>query len=166
MKTISKWLYTTIIFFILWMVLTGTLRWDELATGAIVSVILAIFTFHIFTTEGLANLSPKKVICGIIYFFPYLIWQMIKANFDVAYRVIHPKRPIKPGIVKVKTKMKSNLAKTIVANSITLTPGTFTLDVKDDEMYIHWIDVKTTNIEDASKMIPGVFEKCLMKFMD
>lgn len=166
MKTISKWLYTTIIFFILWMVLTGTLRWDELATGAIVSVILAIFTFHIFTTEGLANLSPKKVICGIIYFFPYLIWQMIKANIDVAYRVIHPKRPIKPGIVKVKTKMKSNLAKTIVANSITLTPGTFTLDVKDDEMYIHWIDVKTTNIEDASKMIPGVFEKCLMKFMD
>lgn len=166
MKSISKWLYTAIIFFIVWIALTGTFRWDELATGAAVSVILAIFTSHIFTTEGLSNLSPKKVLCGIVYFFPYLIWQMIKANLDVAYRVIHPKRPINPGIVKVKTKMKSDLGKTVVANSITLTPGTFTLDVKGDEMFIHWIDVKTQDVEEASKMIPGVFEKCLMKFLD
>jgi len=165
-KSISKWLYTAIIFFIVWIALTGTFRWDELATGAAVSVILAIFTSHIFTTEGLSNLSPKKVLCGIVYFFPYLIWQMIKANLDVAYRVIHPKRPINPGIVKVKTKMKSDLGKTVVANSITLTPGTFTLDVKGDEMFIHWIDVKTQDVEEASKMIPGVFEKCLMKFLD
>lgn len=166
MKSISRWLYTAIVFFIVWIALTGTLRWDELATGAIVSIILSIFTFHLFTTDGLKNLSPKKVICGIVYFFPFLIWQMIKANLDVAYRVIHPKRPINPGIVKVKTKMKSNLAKTIVANSITLTPGTFTLDIKGDEMFIHWINVKSQNTEEASKMIPGVFEKCLMKFMD
>ncbi len=166
MKSLSRWLYTAIIFFIIWIALVGTIRWDELVTGAAVSIILAIFTAHIFTTEGLSNLSPKKVICGIIYFFPYLIWQMIKANLDVAYRVIHPKRPINPGIVKVKTKMHSDLAKTIVANSITLTPGTFTLDVRGDEMYIHWIDVKTQDVEEASEMIPGVFEKCLMKFMD
>ncbi len=166
MKGISKWLYTAIVFLIVWVALTGTLRWDELVTGIAVSIILAIFTAHIFTTEGIKNLSPKRVVCGIIYFFPYLIWQMIKANLDVAYRVIHPKRPINPGIVKVKTKMRSNLAKTIVANSITLTPGTFTLDVKGDEMFIHWIDVKTDDVEEASKMIPGVFEKCLMKFMD
>ena len=166
MKSVSRYLYTVIMFFVVWVALTGTLRWDELVTGAAVSIILALFTFHIFTTEGLKNLTPKRVICGIVYFFPYLIWEMIKANLDVAYRVIHPKRPINPGIVKVKTRMKSDLGKTLVANSITLTPGTFTIDVIGDEMFIHWINVKSQDVEEASKMIPGVFEKCLMKFMD
>ncbi len=166
MKSLSGWLHAVIMFFIVWIALTGTFRWDELATGAAVSIILAIFTRHIFTTEGPSNLSPKKIIGAMVYFFPCLIWQMIKANLDVAYRVIHPKRPINPGIVKVKTRMKSDLAKTIVASSITLAPGTFTLDVKEDEMFIHWIDVKSQNVEKTSKMIPGVFEQCLMKFMD
>jgi multicomponent Na+:H+ antiporter subunit E len=166
LKALSRWLYTAIIFLLVWIALTGTVRIDELATGVIVSALLALFTYHLFTTEGLANLTPKKIFCAVIYFFPFLFWQMIKANLDVAYRVIHPRRPINPGIVKVKTKMKSDLGKLIVANYITLTPGTFTMMVDGDEMYIHWIDVKTDDVEKASEMIPGVFEKCLLKFME
>jgi len=165
MKNISRWLYTAIIMSILWVIFTGKLDSEELIAGVVISLVLALFTYRYFTEKGLLNLTPKKIFCGIIY-FPYLFWEMIKANFDVAYRVIHPKLPIKPGIVKVKTNMKSDLGKLLVANSITLTPGTFTLDIKDDTLYIHWINVQTTDTEEASKAISGRFERCLKRFLD
>ncbi len=166
MKHISRWLYTTVVFLIIWIGLTGTLRRDEFLTGLGVSIILALFTYHIFTTEGVKNLTPKRVFCAVVYFFPFFFWEMIKANFDVAYRVISPKRPINPGIVHVKTKMKSDLGRLLVTSSITLTPGTFSLDIDDDNLFIHWINVKDTSIEGASEKIPGVFEKCLTRFLD
>ena len=165
MKNISRWLYTAIIMFILWVIFTGKLDSEELIAGVVISLVLALFTYRYFTEKGLLNLTPKKIFCGIIY-FPYLFWEMIKANLDVAYRVIHPKLPIKPGIVKIKTNMKSDLGKLLVANSITLTPGTFTLDIKDDTLYIHWINVQTTDTEEASKAISGRFERCLKRFLD
>jgi len=90
-----------------------------------------------------------------------LFWEIIKANFDVAYRILHPKMPIKPGIVVIKTTLKSDIAKMILANSITLTPGTFTLDVIGDNLLIHWINVKTEDIDEATNMIGRRFEKYL-----
>ena len=101
----------------------------------------------------------------------HLIWELAKANFDVAYRVIlsllRPRNmPIAPGIVKVKTKLKSDLGKAILANSITLTPGTFTIDLKDDYLYIHWINVQHKDIEKATQDIVGRFEKFLLKIFE
>jgi len=69
--------------------------------------------------------------------------------------------PIKPGIVVIKTSLKSDIAKMILANSITLTPGTFTLDVIGDELLVHWINVKTEDIDEATNMIGQRFEKYL-----
>jgi multicomponent Na+:H+ antiporter subunit E len=86
---------------------------------------------------------------------------LIKSNFDVARRVLTPALPIKPGIVEVKTKLKSKFARMLLANSITLTPGTLTVDVKDDSFFIHWIDVKNEDVEAASKEIVEKFEKYL-----
>ena len=69
--------------------------------------------------------------------------------------------PIKPGIVIIKTGLKSDIAKMILANSITLTPGTFTLDIVDDTLLIHWINVRTENIAEATEIIGEKFEKYL-----
>jgi multicomponent Na+:H+ antiporter subunit E len=69
--------------------------------------------------------------------------------------------PIKPGIVVIKTELKNDLAKMILANSITLTPGTFTLDINNDKLLIHWINVKTDNTDEATKLIGERFEKYL-----
>ncbi len=162
---LSKFLYTALVMFLLWLLLTSSFNVQELVAGAVIAILVAAFTHERFTKKGLANLHPKRVVCMFIYFF-YFFWQMIKANIDVAWRVIHPKMPINPGIVHVKTKMKSDFGKLMVANSITLTPGTLTLEVLGDDMLIHWIDVKATDVETASKMIPGVFEKCLKEFME
>ena len=93
---------------------------------------------------------------------------MIKANFDVAYRVVHPKLPIKPGIVKVKTKLKSDTGLTFLANSITLTPGTMSVDIDRENgyLYIHWINVKSTDVEKATEIIVSRFEKILEKIFE
>ncbi len=72
-----------------------------------------------------------------------------------------PSLPINPGIVKVKTKLKSKMGRMILANSITLTPGTLTVDVQEDTFYIHWIDVETEDIDKATEKITRKFEKYL-----
>jgi multicomponent Na+:H+ antiporter subunit E len=76
--------------------------------------------------------------------------------------------PIKPGIVKIKTKLKKDSAITVLCNSITLTPGTLTMDVNEDrgELYIHWINVKAENVDEATEKISSVFEKILTEVFE
>jgi multicomponent Na+:H+ antiporter subunit E len=105
-------------------------------------------------------LHPKKLAYAVFYVF-YLFIEIIKANLDVALRVIKPVIPINAGIVKVKTKLKSPMGRLILTNSITLTPGTLTVDIKDDTLYIHWIDVKDKEESGATERIVSSFEKYL-----
>ncbi len=157
---ISRYLYTVIVLFLIWLFLTASLDPQELGFGLIMSLIVAAFAYEIFTTRGLANLHPKRVAYAIAY-IPYFLWAMIMANLDVAYRVLHPKRPINPGIVECKTVLENDVGKLALANSITLTPGTITLDVDGDKYFIHWIDVKDSTVEGASENITRPFEKFL-----
>jgi len=92
-----------------------------------------------------------------------LIWECIKANFDVAYRVLHPAMPIKPGIVKFKLNLQSDFARTMLANSITMTPGTIAVDIVGDYLYVHWIYVSSEDPEEYSQKIAGRFEKYIKK---
>jgi len=98
----------------------------------------------------------------IVYILVF-IRELLKANFDVARRVITPSLPINPGIIKFKSNLKSDYAKMVLANSITLTPGTLSIDIIDDTFYVHWIDVKSTNPEQAYKDVAETFEKILLK---
>ena len=70
------------------------------------------------------------------------------------------------GIVKVKTRLKSDMGKVFLANSITLTPGTFTVDLKNEYLYIHWIYVKHRDMEKATQDIVSRFESFLIKIFD
>ena len=88
---------------------------------------------------------------------------LIKANFDVARRVVNPKLPINQGIVSFESKLHNDFAKMVLANSITLTPGTLTVDVIGNKFYIHWIDVTTENKEEIYNEIAAPFEKVLLK---
>ncbi len=149
-----------VISFALWLALSSKLDLPELITGGVVCLIISLFAAHIYSKLGFPLLSLKGFLFSLIYII-VLFWEIIKANFDVAYRVLHPKMPIKPGIVVIKTRLKSDIAKTILSNSITLTPGTFTLDIIGDELLIHWINVKTEDIDEATNIIGRRFEKYL-----
>jgi len=158
----SRFIYTWIILFLIWYAFTTSLAPAELITGGVVSFILSIFTFKIFSCCGLKIFMPHKFIYVIQYIFVFII-ALIKSNLDVARRVISPSLPINPGIVEFETKLTNDFAKMVLANSITLTPGTLTVDVIDNKYYIHWIDVVSDKQEIAFKEIAEDFEKVLLK---
>ena len=81
-------------------------------------------------------------------------------------RVLHPALPIKPGIVKVKTNLKTDVGRTTLANSITMTPGTITVDIIDDIIYVHWIYVSSTDPEIYTEKISGRFEKYIRRIFE
>ncbi len=140
--------------------MTSTLAWEELTAGLIFSALIALFGYSYFTEKGLSGITLKKVLYFLLY-IPVFFWEMLKANFDVAYRVVHPKMPIRPGIVQIKTNLKSDIAKLILGNSITLTPGTLTIEIVKDNLLIHWINVKTEDIDQTTDIIGKRFEKYL-----
>jgi multicomponent Na+:H+ antiporter subunit E len=159
-EKIKAFVWLLVVTFVLWLALSSKLNRPEIICGGLVCLIISLFGAHIYSKLGLPPLSIKRILFLLVYLI-VLFWEVIKANFDVAYRVIHPKMPIKPGIVVIKTHLKSDIAKMILANSITLTPGTFTLDVIGDKLLIHWINVKAEDIDEATSLIGHRFEKYL-----
>ncbi len=153
--------------FIVWLGLSWSVDWQHLLVGFVVSLLVSYIVGDLFTQNPWKFKQPKRYL-WVIYYLLVLVWEMLKANFDVAYRVIHPKLPIRPGIVKVKTKLKSDAALTYLANSITLTPGTFTIDIDKEKgyLYIHWINVVTEDIEKATEIIVRRFEKILERIFE
>lgn len=149
-----------VITFVLWMALTSKLDRPELICGLLVCLVISLLGAHLYSKLGFPSLSAKMFLFSLVYVI-VLLWEIVRANLDVAYRVIHPKMPIRPGIVVIRTRLKSDIAKMILANSITLTPGTFTLDVIGDELLIHWINVKSEDTDEATKMIGQRFERYL-----
>ena len=157
------WLFS--IAFILWLALTSSFSVPEVITGLAVALVVSAIGARIYSKLGLPALTPRRAFFSIVY-VAVLFWEVIRANLDVAYRVLHPRMPINPGIVIIRTSLKSSIARLVLANSITLTPGTFTLDVSGDRLLIHWIDVKAKDVERATAIVGGRFERVLRKIFD
>ena len=153
-----NWLFLMIV----WIAFTTSFAAQELIVGGIVTALISFFTISLFTCCTLKILAPTRLFY-MSYYLVIFVRELIKSNFDVARRVLTPSLPINPGIVKFKSELPTDFAKMILANSITLTPGTLSIDVIDDTFYIHWIDVKTTNPEEAFTEIAETFEKILLK---
>jgi multicomponent Na+:H+ antiporter subunit E len=146
--------------FVIWVLLNSKLTAEVLISGGVIAVLGAIMFYRSYNIFEALKLNPKAIVYWFVYIFVFIV-ELVKSNFDVALRVISPKLPINPGIVEVKTKLKSKLGRMILTNSITLTPGTFTVELLDDSIFIHWIDVKSGNIEEDTKLIVHKFEKYL-----
>lgn len=165
----SSWKNRIILFLILeffWIVWNNSMDFEIWLIGFFITIPVALlFSKGTYIFEGV-KLTPM----GIIYSFQYIgvfILALIKSNIDVIFRVLHPKLPVRPGIVRVETKLKSPMARMILANSITLTPGTFVVDIKENMLYVHWIDVCCEG--DPQKLtqdVAGSFEKILMKIYE
>lgn len=76
----------------------------------------------------------------------WLVWNVMKANVDVAIRILHPKLPIRPRLMHFRTSMEHEVAQVLVANSITLTPGTVTIDLQNGEYIVHALHPDTAEL--------------------
>ncbi len=151
--------------FITWLLLTTRFYWQNLVAGVIVSLLTTIIFSKYFRIDTKKLIQPGRYFWLLVYIF-YFIWECIKANFDVAYRVLHPAMPVRPGIVKVRLTLKGAISRTILANSITMTPGTISVDIIDDMLYVHCIFLKDTNPENYTYRISGKFERILTKIFE
>lgn len=154
-----------LICFATWLLLTHNLGWQNLVAGAVISLLTTLVFSRYFNFDVTKMINPVRWFWMIIYII-YFIWQCVKANFDVAYRVLHPAMPIKPGIVRVNLTLRGSLARTILANSITMTPGTIAVDIIDDIMYVHWIYVRYMDHDRYAYRISGKFERILKKIFE
>jgi len=121
--------------------------------------------------EGFAE-SPGKILNPVrwiyfIAFIPFFAFYCIEANLQVTFLLLHPKMPINPGMVRLRTALRSRAAIAVLANCITLTPGTLTVEAtQDGVLYVHWIDVQTTDEEEAGRIIAGKFEPFLRRIFE
>ena len=154
--------------FLMWSLLNWVPDWQHLIVGIFIAWFVAFMTGGLFIMQPRILKHPLRYWYFLIYYLPKFLWECFKSNVDVAYRVLHPKLPINPGIVKVKTSLKTDTALTFLANSITLAPGTMSVDIDKDNgiLYVHWIDIKAKDVESATKIIVGRFEKILKKIFE
>ena len=123
-------LVTFVVMYLFWILLSGIFDALHLGAGLICSAIVALISHDLFVKEG--GLSFDKFRRLLIY-IPWELWQIVLANLDVAYRVLHPKMPIDPGVIEFETTLRSDFALVTMANSITLTPGTITIIVEPEK---------------------------------
>ncbi len=159
-----------VIYFVLAMVVWLLLTWSldkQVVIAGVVAALIVAFLFHdILPKEHYIFFNPVRMFWFLVY-LPVFFYYVIIANFDVVYRALHPDMPIKPGIVKIKTNLKTESGITALANSITLTPGTLTVDLTEDGfLYVHWIYVKAEDVEGATRHIAKKFEWFLEKIFE
>lgn len=161
-------LATFVACYLFWIALTWSFSAQELAAGAVVSLAVALFSARFFVHENAGwFFNPQHVLAAIGFWCGTFIKELVKANVDMARRCYSGCKDVNPGIVKVPVDLKSDYGQAALANSITLTPGTITLDITEEEgqtyYYIHWIDVKTTDPAEAGEAIKGALEKGLRR---
>lgn len=144
----------------IWLVLTSPFNGPEAFAGAAVAALIAALPLFPASPLGDLRLDPRALLHLVAYAFVFLK-ALVLSNLDVAFRVLHPRLPIDPGIVMVKTKLKTPLGRLLLANSITLTPGTITVEMRGDELFVHWIKVQAVDPQGATEAIVGGFEKYL-----
>lgn len=112
---------------------------QEIIAGGIVAVIVSAVSYGFFTKNPGDMINPKRW-AYLIAYIPAYIWAEIKAHLTVAYLVLNPSA-MKPSIVELPTKLKSDVGLTTLADSITMTPGTLTVEIMEDEskLFVHWI---------------------------
>ncbi len=150
---------------LLWILLTGSLALDELVVGIFVAAIVSLISApYINILDGI-KYHPTAII-SVFTYLGYFFIELIKANFDMARRVLSPSLPISPELLEVETQLESKLGQMLLANSITLTPGTLSVELRHNHILVHWIAApEGISLEQATKNIATGFEKHISGFL-
>jgi len=149
-------LFWTVLLFILWMILTANFQTFNILVGITVSFSIALLYTKLFVHKAFEFISPV----WLVFYLFVLLKNLIISNIQISKRILSKDMNLSPAIVAVKTNLESDWKKLLLANSITLTPGTLTLDIKEDTLFIHVIEYQEgSNKENITKE----FEDIIMK---
>ncbi len=102
----------------------------------VISILLTttlVSRLHVLDAEGM----PFEINFRLLAFLPWLVWQVILANIQVARIILKPKMGLRPHLIRVPAPQRTALGRVMFANTITITPGTISLDVRDDVILVH-----------------------------
>ena len=151
-------LFSTLLLF--WLLLNGSLAWDVVGVGIAASLAIAWLFRDSLAVISQFRASPGALLAALRYVF-FFAKELVKSNLNLARIVLSPGLPLKPGIVKVRTRLQSPVGRLLLANSITLTPGTLTVDMDGEWLYIHWVTTEAEDVEAATAAIVSGFEAYL-----
>ena len=152
-----SFLITTIVMFAFWILLSGEFTFILITSGVVASLITAYLSHDIFVGKADLKTETGRVFKFIVY-IPWLLWEIILANVEIAYLVLNPKPLVDPQIVRFKNDLKTDLGIVTLAHSITLTPGTVTVEANREEFIIHAIWQKS-----AEGIIGGEMQRKVKK---
>jgi len=159
---VSLW----IVLFVVWTVANSTLAIAVAILGLVVTGMLA----YTFTSTSTSTRDVWRQIrwtpAGFCHFLAYsgrFFVELVKANIAMMRVVYSPRIDIRPGIVKIRTGLRSPIGRLALANTIALTPGSLVVDIRDETLFIHWLDVQSSDIEAATQALARPFERDLEK---
>jgi multicomponent Na+:H+ antiporter subunit E len=152
------WLWLLLTF--VWIAISSSLAIESIATGVLISAALAYMFARKFEIWGGIGFSPQRLYHFILYTLVFVV-ELVRANITMMRYVYAPRIDVDPGVVTVKTGLKSPIGRLALANSISLTPGSLVLDISEDGLTVHCLDMRTVDPDDASGTIAGPFEKHL-----
>jgi len=123
---------------LLWILLTGSVALDELIAGVIVAAVVSMISAPYINIFDGIRYTPTAIV-SLLTYLGYFFIALIKANLDMARRVLSPSLPISPDLLEIETKLESRLGQMLLANSITLTPGTLAVELRHNKILVHWI---------------------------
>ncbi len=145
---------------------TGRIDGTAVAAGLVVALLLAGTTRPVPLSRLGPWLSPRSLFWAAVFAVVFF-WEVLLAGFDVAYRVLHPRLPIRPGIVEIRTQLGSVTARTLLANAITLTPGTLTVELVDGGiLYVHCLAIDGVPERDARIRVAERLESILRRIFE
>lgn len=129
-----------LLFFLIWIIFNGNITPEIVVFGLIIAAFMYVFVCKFMNF----SFRKDKLYCGklfrILQYICVLIWEIIKANFAVIRLITSSRYELEPVLVHFRTSLKSRQARIVLANSITLTPGTITVTLENDEYVVHCLD--------------------------
>ncbi len=153
---------TVLFLFICWILFSATMDIFYLLIGFIGSLVIAFVVYPVFIEEheaGRWSVIPR--IFPLIWYIPLLLWALYRGSFKMLGAIFTKK--IQPGILHFKSTLRSDLARVVLAHSITLSPGTITIDLDEDHYMVHWMFASTRHSKQAGAEIKGSLEDQLRK---
>lgn len=147
-----------IVLLLIWFIFNGKITWELTILGVILCAGIYFFMcrFMDFSLKKDVALVRRSVF--FLYYTGILVTEIVKSNIEVMRLVLTDKEIVEPVIIEYNTRLKTRLGRVILANSITLTPGTITISLEEDQLIIHCLDRSmAAGIDDL------VFEKLLIK---
>ena len=145
----------TLILFLLWLLLSESLNPLHIAVGAVAALTVSLLSGY---SRSQRTYSVRWI--RALAYFPWLFGHILMSGLRLAYLILHPKLPIKPKLFRYQSTLANDLAIMLLGNSITLTPGTVTVEASSDELTVHAIDSDSAGDLDLQRLeraVAGVF---------